>query len=215
MPRLVSEAPGHVPARELLLDRCFGPDRHLKTSEMLRRGRQPAAGLAFSLLGGRLRPAAVIGRPARDDTRADGQKLVGTLRLWHIAAGSAGPALLLGPIAVEPKWQSEGWGARLMRHGLAEAERLGHAAVLLVGDAPYYGRFGFTQELTEHLVLPGPVERERFLGLELVPGALEDAHGAVVPGRARETARLLRRMTQQPPAPMPGRVSARTHATVR
>ncbi len=195
MPRLVPEAPGHVPARELLLDRCFGPDRHLKTSEMLRRGRQPAAELAFSLL--------------------HGQKLVGTLRLWHITAGSAGPALLLGPIAVEPKWQSEGWGARLMRHGLAEAERLGHAAVLLVGDAPYYGRFGFTQELTRRLVLPGPVERERFLGLELVPSALEDAHGAVVPGCVRETARLLRRMTQQPPAPMPGRVSARTHATVR
>jgi predicted N-acetyltransferase YhbS len=195
MPRLVSEAPGHVPARELLLDRCFGPDRHLKTSEMLRRGRQPAAGLAFSLL--------------------HGQKLVGTLRLWHITAGSAGPALLLGPIAVEPKWQSEGWGARLMRHGLAEAERLGHAAVLLVGDAPYYGRFGFTQELTQHLVLPGPVERERFLGLELVPGALEDAHGAVVPGRVREIVGSLRGLTQQPSAPMPGHVSARTHATVR
>jgi predicted N-acetyltransferase YhbS len=208
MPRLVSEAPGHVPARELLLDRCFGPDRHLKTSEMLRRGRQPAAELAFSLLhGGRLRPAADIGRSARDDTRADGGTLVGTLRLWHITAGSAGPALLLGPIAVEPKWQSEGWGARLMRHGLAEAERLGHAAVLLVGDAPYYGRFGFTQELTRRLVLPGPVERERFLGLELVPGALEDAHGAVTAGSAWEIVGSLRRLTP-PAAPNRARASA-------
>ena len=68
---------------------------------------------------------------------------------------------------MEPEWQSEGWGALLMRHGLAEAERLGHAAVVLVGDAPYYRRFGFQQALTEGLVLPGPVERERFLGLEL------------------------------------------------
>ncbi len=175
MMRLLPEAPEHVPARERLLDRCFGPSRHLKTSELLRRGRRPAEGLAFALI--------------------DGHRLVGTLRLWHIAAGSAGPALLLGPIAVEPKWQSEGWGAVLMRQGLAEAARLGHKAILLVGDAPYYGRFGFRQELTERLVLPGPVERERFLGLALIPGALKDAHGAVVANGAVETARILRRLT--------------------
>jgi predicted N-acetyltransferase YhbS len=160
MLRLLPEAPDHVPAREALLDRCFGPDRHLKTSEMLRNGRLPAAGLAFSLF--------------------DGLKLVGTLRLWHIAAGSAGPALLLGPIAVEPDFQSAGWGAALMRQGLADAARLGHAAVLLVGDAPYYRRFGFRQDLTQDLDLPGPVERERFLGLELVPGALDGARGDVI-----------------------------------
>ena len=175
MMRLLPEAPEHVPARERLLDRCFGPSRHLKTSEMLRRGRRPAEGLAFALL--------------------EGPRLVGTLRLWHIAAGSAGPALLLGPIAVEPKWQSEGWGAALMRQGLDEAARLGHTAVLLVGDAPYYGRFGFRQELTGRLVLPGPVERERFLGLELVPGALKDAQGAVIATGALETARVLRQLT--------------------
>ena len=187
MMRLLPEAPEHLPARERLLDRCFGPSRHLKTSEMLRRGRRPAEGLAFALL--------------------DGSRLVGTLRLWHIAAGSAGPALLLGPIAVEPKWQSEGWGAALMRQGLAEAARLGHRAVLLVGDAPYYGRFRFRQELTERLVLPGPVERERFLGLELVPGALKDAHGAVLPTGAMETARTLRRLT--PRSSTPRRASAK------
>lgn len=168
MLRLLPEAPDHVPARELLLDRCFGPDRGRKTSEMLRRGRQPTAGLAFALL--------------------DGRQLVGTLRLWHIAAGSAGPALLLGPIAVEPEWQSAGWGAVLMRHGLAEAARLGHAAIVLVGDASYYTRFGFRQDLTQQLDLPGPVERERFLGLELLPGALTDACGAVIATGPAETA---------------------------
>jgi predicted N-acetyltransferase YhbS len=188
MMRLLPEAPEHIPARERLLDRCFGPDRHRKTSEMLRSGRRPADGLAFSLL--------------------DGPRLVGTLRLWHIEAGSAGPALLLGPIAVEPKWQSEGWGAELMRHGLTEAERLGHAAVLLVGDAPYYRRFGFRQDLTERLDLPGPVERERFLGLELRPGALEDAHGAVIASGARETARSLRRLMPHPSTPTRLRASA-------
>jgi len=167
MLRSLPEAPEHVPAREALLDRCFGPTRYRKTSDKLRRGRLPAAGLAFSLL--------------------DGPRLVGTLRLWHIKAGSAGPALLLGPIAVEPEFQRAGWGAVLMRQGLAEAARLGHAAVLLVGDAPYYSRFGFSQVLTEGLVLPGPVERERFLGLELLPGALTGAQGRVVATGARAT----------------------------
>jgi len=159
MLRLLPEAPFHVPARERLLDRCFGPVRHRKTAEMLRRGRRPAAGLAFSLL--------------------DGRHLIGTLRLWEITAGSAGPALLLGPIAILPERQSEGLGTLLMRNGLAEARRLGHAAVLLVGDAPYYARFGFRQDLTDGLALPGPVERARFLGLELRQGALRGARGLV------------------------------------
>jgi len=215
MPRLLPEAPEHVPAREKLLDACFGPDRHLKTSQMLRQDRLPADGLAFAMLGGRLRPAAVIGRPARDDTRADGHRLIGTLRFWHISAGSAGPALLLGPIAVEPKWQSEGWGALLMRHGLAEAERLGHAAVVLVGDAPYYRRFGFQQALTERLVLPGPVERERFLGLELVPGALEDACGPVVATGALARKPDVSTLSTLSLSPLTEQTTIPTHATAR
>jgi predicted N-acetyltransferase YhbS len=160
MLRLRPESPADIPARERLLDRCFGPGRHRKTCEILRRGGQPAAGLAFSL--------------------SDGGALVGTLRCWPIVAGSAGAALLLGPVAVDPQRQGEGLGALMMRHGLAEAARLGHAAVLLVGDAPYYGRFGFRRDLTRRLTLPGPVELDRFLGLELVPGALAEAEGAVV-----------------------------------
>jgi predicted N-acetyltransferase YhbS len=162
MLRLQPEAASHVPARERLLDRCFGPLRHLKTSEMLRRGRQPASGLAFALL--------------------DGRRLIGTIRLWSITAGSAGPSLLLGPLAVAPERQGEGLGTLLMGYGLAEAGRHGHASVLLVGDSPYYARFGFRRDLTDGLMLPGPVERERFLGLELVSGALAGASGAVVPG---------------------------------
>jgi predicted N-acetyltransferase YhbS len=201
MMRLLPEAPEYIPARERLLDRCFGPDRGRKTSEMLRSGRRPADGLAFALLEGPpARPKPLL--------RGEGPRLVGTLRLWHIEAGSAGPALLLGPIAVEPKWQSEGWGAELMRHGLGEAERRGHAAVLLVGDAPYYRRFGFREDLTQRLDLPGPVERERFLGLDLRPGALEGAHGAVVANGAWETARAHRRLMPYPSTPTRLRASA-------
>ncbi|MDA0701803.1 MAG: N-acetyltransferase [Proteobacteria bacterium] len=159
MPRSLPETPAHRPAREALLDRCFGPARHRKTCELLRRDRNPASGLAFSLL--------------------EGESLIGTLRLWHVTAGSAGPALLLGPVAVTPERQSQGLGALLMRHGLAEAERLGHGAILLVGDAPYYTRFGFSRSLTEGLAMPGPVELERFLGLELLSGSLTGARGIV------------------------------------
>ena len=66
-----------------------------------------------------------------------------------------------------------------MRHAIAEATRLGHAAIILVGDAPYYARFGFSGAPMADLHLPGPVDRARFLGIELVPGALDGAEGLV------------------------------------
>ena len=106
-------------------------------------------------------------------------KLVGTLRLWDVVAGSAGKALLLGPLAVDCKSQGQGIGAALMRHAMAQAKVLGHAAIILVGDAPYYARFGFDGALVADLHLPGPVDRARFLGIELIPGALDGAEGLV------------------------------------
>jgi len=159
MIRCVPERPHTVAARERLLDLAFGPARRAKTSERLREGRMPAPGLAISAL--------------------DGRTLVGTVRLWSVDAGPGRPALLLGPLAVDPALRGEGIGTRLMKDALAEAARRGHGAVLLVGDAPYYERFGFSAELTGDLALPGPYERERFLGLELVSGALEGASGLV------------------------------------
>lgn len=155
-------------ARDALLDRAFGPRRKRKTSERLRAGRLPAEGLAFA---------------AHSKTG----RLIGTVRLWNVIAGSAGPALLLGPLAVDCRHQGKGLGAALMRHALDAAKRLGHPAVLLVGDAPYYARFGFDADAVRHLHLPGPVDRARFLGLELEPGALDGAEGLVSPaGRLAE-----------------------------
>jgi predicted N-acetyltransferase YhbS len=148
-----------VPARERLLDACFGPARFAKTSERLREGRLPARRLALT--------ATRHGR------------LVGTVRLWHVAAGEAGAALLLGPLAVDPSLHGQGLGKVMMHAALGRAEALGHGAVLLVGDAPYYARFGFSQALADGLFLPGPFARERFLGLELRVGALADAAGLV------------------------------------
>ncbi|WP_439528776.1 GNAT family N-acetyltransferase [Pannonibacter sp.] len=160
MIEIVDEAPAHTGARELLLDRAFGPDRHLKTCERLREARLPA--LAFA---------------AMDDDGA----LVGTLRLWHVAIEGAQSVLLLGPLAVDAACRSEGLGARLMRQALNRAAVAGFSAIILVGDAPYYNRFGFSGDLTHDLDMPGPVDRARFLGLELQPLALGTARGLVLP----------------------------------
>lgn len=154
------ELAGDAPAREDLLDRCFGPQRRLKASERLREGRLPAHGLAF--------------------TMEDGGELVGTVRLWNIDVGNNCGALLLGPLAIDPALQGGGLGGSLLRTAVSHARVLGYDAILLVGDAPFYARFGFNAGLTRCLSMPGPVERERFLGLELRPGALENARGTIV-----------------------------------
>ncbi|HLL27809.1 MAG TPA: N-acetyltransferase [Xanthobacteraceae bacterium] len=161
MIRIEREAPAEAGARESLLDLCLGRRRRKKTSERLREGRLPADGLSFS-------------------ARAKNGRLIGTVRLWHVAAGREHPALLLGPLAVHPAHQGRGIGSALMRAAIEKASTLGHRAVLLVGDEPYYKRFGFSSALTGELRMPGPFERDRFLALELVPNALFGARGLVV-----------------------------------
>ena len=116
-------------------------------------------------------------------------RLAGSIRLWDVVAGSSGPALLLGPLAVDHRWQKRGIGKALMAHALAEAKARGHGAVLLVGDAPYYNRFGFSGDVVAGLHLPGPVECHRFLGLELRPGGLTGAEGLVIAGGRKEPAK--------------------------
>jgi predicted N-acetyltransferase YhbS len=146
-------------AREALLDAAYGPVRFEKPSERLRSGRAPAAGLSF--------------------VAVEGGRVIGTVRLWDVAAGPVRQALLLGPLAVDPAQRRRGIGAALMRHALRAAARRGHRAVLLVGDAAYYGRFGFSAERTGALWLPGLGDRSRLLGRELVAGALDGVRGAI------------------------------------
>ena len=123
---LRQERPTDVEAREALLDEAFGDTRTRKTSQRLRNGRLPAEGLAL--------------------IAADGKRVIGTARLWSVACASGQPALLLGPVAVEAFCRKRGIGAALVRRAIAAARRLGHGAVILVGDAPYYSRFGFSAE---------------------------------------------------------------------
>lgn len=161
MIRIASAAPVEAGAREALLDLALGKRRRRKTSERLRENRLPADGLSF---------AAKLGNG----------RIIGTLRLWHIAAGDGRAALLLGPLAVHPSYQKRGVGSALMRTALERAAALGHRAVVLVGDEAYYRRFGFSKKLTEQLRMPGPFDRDRLLALELAPGALAGARGLIV-----------------------------------
>jgi predicted N-acetyltransferase YhbS len=170
---ITAETAADIVAREALLDRTMGPKRRKKSSEKLRRGRRPSEGLAFV---------------ARDASGA----VAGTVRLWDVVLGETGPAaLLLGPLAVDPALKNAGIGSALMRQAVAEAARLGHGAILLVGDAPYYERFGFSAEKTGLLAMPGPYERHRLLALELTEGALSGAQGTLkAAGRKLKVQRL-------------------------
>ena len=154
------ERASDVAAREALLDAGFGDTRHLRPCQRLRDGRVPAQGLAFSAVRER--------------------RVVGTVRLWHVSAGGV-PALVLGPLAVDPSCRKLGIGAALIHHALAAAKARGHGAVVLLGDAPYYGRFGFSALKTGELSLPCAFERDRLLALELREGALDGAWGMIVP----------------------------------
>ena len=168
-----AERASDVVAREALLDACFGVNRHTRTCQRLRDGRAPAEGLALSVVR--------QGRQAR---------LVGTVRLWHVSAGGV-PALMLGPLAVDDSCRKLGVGAALMDQALAAATALGHGAVMLLGDAPYYARFGFSSAKTSELALPGPFERDRLLGLELRQGALDGASGMIAPTGTLKAAQLV------------------------
>lgn len=156
---LARERPQDWWEAEALFDLCFAPGREALSSYRLRDGIDPIAELCLTL---------------RDD---DGI-LAAAVRFWPVSAGGV-PALLLGPIAVHPTHQGEGLGAMVIHESLARARALGWQRVLLIGDAPYYGRFGFQR--LHGLEMPPPTNPERVLGIELVKGAWAGVAGPVAP----------------------------------
>lgn len=142
---------------EALYDLCFAPGRTALSSYRLRDGVAKVAALCLVL---------------RDETGT----LAAVIRYWPVRVGGR-PALLLGPVAVHPTRQGEGLGGLLILESLAEARRLGWERVLLVGDEPYYRRFGFTRK--DGVIMPPPTNPDRVLGLDLVPGAWEGVAGEV------------------------------------
>ena len=153
------EKTADIAAREGLLDEAYGASRFAKASERLREDRVPADGLSLVAL--------------------DRGRIVGTVRLWHVTAGPGRAALLLGPLAVDPAHRNRGIGSELMRRVIARADLARHRAILLVGDAAYYGRFGFTAAPTGELWMPGRFDRARLLALELRVDALAGARGLI------------------------------------
>jgi predicted N-acetyltransferase YhbS len=142
---------------EALYDLCFAPGREALSSYRLREATPPIAALS---------------QVARD---RDGI-LAGAIRYWPVCVGQS-PALLLGPIAVHPTRQGEGLGGYLIRESLALAPGLGWNKVLLVGDAPYYQRFGFRP--LSGVEMPPPTNPKRILGMSLTPAAWEGVQGQV------------------------------------
>jgi predicted N-acetyltransferase YhbS len=167
-------------AVETLLDRAFGGDRHLRTAYRLREGTQAIRGLSFAAI----------------DTMGT---LLGTIQCWPVELRTADepvPMIMVGPVAVDPRWQQAGLGKQLVSHMLCVVEGStlpGADALMLIGDRDYYGRFfGFSAEHTADWVLPGPFDRKRLL-----------ARGTQVPALAGQVAARLVRSDLPVPAPMP------------
>lgn len=154
---LAEEQPADQPEVEALYDLCFAPGREALSSYRLRDGVAPVAQLCLTLRDG------------------DGI-VVAAIRYWPVRVGQV-PALLLGPVAVHPTRQSEGLGALLMSESLALARQAGWARVMLVGDLPYYRRFGFRR--LHAIEMPPPTNPERVLGLALHPEAWSGIKGKV------------------------------------
>jgi predicted N-acetyltransferase YhbS len=142
--------------------RAFGPGRFARTAYRLREGTEE------------LSPFCRV-------CRIDGQ-LVAAVRFTPILIGARDGALLLGPLAVDPAFANQGYGRGLVGGALEAARGAGIALVLLVGDEPYYARLGFRRVPSGQITLPGPVDPERLLIVELVPGALAKYSGLVAKG---------------------------------
>lgn len=141
---------------EALLDRAFGPGRFTKVSERVREFAEFAPELSFCAW--------------------DGDRLLGVVRQWRVRVGAA-PVIFLGPLAVETDQRSAGVGGLLVERACQAAVEAGETAVLLVGDAPYFGRFGFS--VAKGVAMPGPVDPRRVLARGL--GAVLVPTGAVQP----------------------------------
>jgi predicted N-acetyltransferase YhbS len=138
---------------------AFGPGRFARSAYRVREGVAPVAALCLCGV-------------------ADG-RVTGGIRFTAIRIGDEDGALLLGPLVVDPAETGKGYGRRLVEEGLARARARGFRLVLLVGDMPYYARFGFQPVPPGQVTLPGPVEPARLLALELIPGTLARMQGQV------------------------------------
>ncbi|SDF46678.1 Predicted N-acetyltransferase YhbS [Limimonas halophila] len=156
---IVRERPEDGPVIDELVARSFGPERTRKTVYRLREGVPPVPELCFVVVG-------------EDDA------VHAAIRYWPVLI-EATPAILLGPLAVQPEMRGQGMGRRLVQHSLDAARGHGHRICLVVGDPRYYRPYGFQLANPLGLILPGPVDPRRFQAAALVPGALQGVRGWV------------------------------------
>jgi predicted N-acetyltransferase YhbS len=154
------ETPTDSPIIEKLHERAFGPGRFARTAYRLREGIPPLASLCHVATVGTL--------------------LVGSIRLSGLWIGKD-EAVLLGPLTVEPQFMNRGIGGMLIQRSLEVAKAEGHRFVILVGDEPYYARLGFKKVPRGHLVMPGPVDPDRLLAVDLQGGDIATLKGPVLP----------------------------------
>ena len=157
---ILPETPDDAPAIERLHERTFGPGRYARTAFRIREGIGHRLDLSF--------------------TARIGTLLVGSVRLSPVRVGEI-KALLLGPLTVEPPFRERGVGKALIERALGEARAQGHRLVILVGDEPYYGKFGFKRIPPGRAAMPGPVDPARLLVAELAAGAFEGVSGPIRP----------------------------------
>lgn len=152
------ERPEHGALVEALVAKVFGPGRFAKSAYRLREGVDPVADLSF--------------------VATENGTLRGSVRFWPIFVGEQ-RALLLGPLAVEPEQRGRGKGIALMQAGIDKARALGHRAIILVGDPPYYARVGFAPLPNDGIKFPGPVDKGRILGLTLADDLHQTLQGSI------------------------------------
>ncbi len=152
------ERPDDGPLIEALIDRAFGPGRHAKAADRLREGNTLIADLSM--------------------TAWEGDRLAGSVRMWPVRIGGE-PVVFLGPIAVEAELRKHRIGQTLVERACEASARAGWRAVLLVGDAPYFGRVGFEAAPARDVRMPGPVDQRRVLLKALVEGGADGLAGLV------------------------------------
>jgi len=157
---ILTEKPEDAAAIERLHERTFGPGRYARTAYRIRERMAHRLDLSY--------------------TARIGTLLVGSVRLTSVCVGDT-PALLLGPLTIEPPFRDKGIGKAMMERALKDAKEKGHKLVVLVGDEPYYARVGFKRVPKGTIAMPGPADPARILAIELTEGALANVSGTVRP----------------------------------
>jgi len=157
--KIIPEELSHAKAVKDLLDLAFGPGRFAKTAYRLREGVDALPELSF---------AGFLG-----------DELIATIRFWPVKIGTDTPALMLGPLAVDPARRGKGWGLEMIEAGHVRARTCGHRLVILVGDETYYARQGYKPVPPGQIAMPGPCDPQRLLYCEFEEGVFDTVQGVV------------------------------------